>query len=917
MRSFSVSVCAQIEAQLAKTEEMLARQSVEIRSVTSPKANSAESRSEPHIKMLQGELEHMKQELEMANTQLVEQKRRHEEAVLRLSQNIAVLEKENLIQVTRREEDLGKLSAEVHALQQANEQEKDSHAKEVNRLRKDAENKLHAKKIAAEKQLQGLQGEIDKQRCKSAGLETVLNNTNRALSDKEMALASVQHTLDSLQQKVNQYKLKTSELELELKQASSTLSATEQALVDTQKEVADMKTSFPVGAAFTPMPLAPSPESSDSGTGEATQLKVSLEELEHNHAESLEARRALEAELTASKIMYDQEVSRLTSRVSSIEMELSEQAQNHKDATSQLKEDMQKQIEEQEQLAELKIAETKEESQRQITLSKQLSELQLESSKQKLKTSEHRAREFQAKWEASISEYDTALMQLSELREQESCYERELSDFRAKEVQLQYEIERLRADSKHQLEELETSHNTEQEYKEQIASLREELAGMKHSPPIQDVEETTDFFMPSHEIIQRSPYPLSPSRLSHHSDQSVHDELISQMKTQLEGLQNILASQGKGGLSIGEEELSLIQELLLNNSRLQSELKHERESREHDHVVRALDFTSPNAVVAISPSHLHSKRQEERALQSVVSSLVMDLSSMADSLQAQCSTSFNGCSQRVSNISTLVALLAERLSEKERQHAVVVGNLTDELDKSRIALDSYRFDVDLLKSGLDLSQEDLNRSRGEVEHLQRTRDTEVQTLKTELRRVKSLKGERDEKESGRSAREGKHLARSSSFSGMESRSVMRSNTETRGVKKTEGGSNQSRLRVEHRDRLQMEELLRKKESEVESLIENLKQATAREVALEKRDREMDDRLRQKERELTSKAQSISVLERKLGALVSEPVEVIIQYREAIPLESVNDAALHHMKPTGLTAETVPVELTPLVSHWFA
>lgn len=848
--------------------------------MTSMIASSAEPNLETNATKLQRELDRVRQELEDVNMKLQEQKNQHDEDTLRLMQSIAAIESEKAALEShsrRRDEELLRLMtagkpARYDGHQQEGAEETDGIRQALTETKSQQDQKVemaeHNVHAIVEVELQSLQRENEEYRSKISHLEAALGDNERELLHKEMELARVQCSVKALQSELQQYKHISNEIELNLREIGGIPSTTKSDSTDGQNEATDTEVFVSVQTVSFPLSPAPPLEPGDSKNipEEATSYKVSLEELEQSHAESLEANRALEikmealqTKLLASQDEYEQHVSNLQNRMLSVEKELADRSKLHEDEINQLKEESLCAARKREESAETRLAEVRDEFQKQMQSARQLSDLQLESARQELKACEHNMKALQAKVDDTESQYETALLQLSGFRKQEHSYRQQIAELRTTEERCKCEIDQLRIDLQHQKEELEAVRESERKCKQYIAHLTEEFEGLKQTPGLST---------------PRSPTSPSHRRLSQHSDQSVHEEVISQMKTQLEDLQKILISQSKGGVEAGDEELSLIQELLFNNSRLQSELRREREDRElYGSDAQSFDFTS---LKVRSPEH-----GDRKVVQSVASSLVKNLSSLIDSLQTRCNTSFNGYSHRITELATLIAALAQCLHEKNSHHPTVgiqIGGLGNEND-------------------VNMFEKELTTSSVVAEHSQITTDTEARVHVDAQGQLESGNSKRENEDDG-GTRE--NLAEGPNFPEVDSKTVTHSTT-------TEVNT-QGEVEALERSLLQKVELLKRREMEVAQLRRALDLSATREAELVEDNRRMTDQLQLAECVSTPKKAEDS------ATPVRECVEAIMQCAEAVQLEVIYEPALEMEGATVTTASEVTVSTVEAVTQ---
>ena len=473
----------------------------------------------------------MVEELEQAKSQLMENQSSHRETVEKLLREIKALEEEKAVHIDHSQtvdREHSQLQEQVASLQDELQSDRAIHEEELNNFKK---------------QLQDSQNLLSEAKDR---YDTEISEAEKELESAQMELIQYREDVDSLRNKLGE-----AQVALEGSLAS-------------QHETAELQAK----------PPSDSPE--ESVAAEIAMLTATLEHSQEEIARYSEMNDHLQKQLhlcqataTATKDKAEEEVASLQSQLIAAHTEISDQATLYEEEISQLKEDHKKQADKSKKLAEIRMAEAKEEYERVARSIKHRCELQIETVKQQLKGSELRTKELQEKLLMTEGQCEDAHAEVSQLRDREAQTRQQIMEFQANEKRYKSEMSQLKTDAEQYRDELASLKVKEEQYQSQVAVLAEELqnrAAQKQAPVEAVAVDETDFMEMS---LPRRP----SSRSSYLSDTSMHEETITQMKSQLEDLQRMLMIPGKFSEEEGDEKLSLLQELIANNNTLQSDMQ--------------------------------------------------------------------------------------------------------------------------------------------------------------------------------------------------------------------------------------------------------------------------------------------------------------------------------------------------------
>ena len=513
---------------MANAEDSIAQQLEEIRSLKKLLVVSSDLESGSEIN-----LDHLVEELEQTKAQMAEDESSHQETVAKLLQEIKALEEEKAVHLDhsqRVDSEYSQLQEQVSSLQDKLQSEREIHEEELNRFKQ---------------QLQDSQNLLSEAKDRYA---TKVCAAEKELESAQIELAQYRDSVDSLTSKLH-------EAQVALEGSLARRHETVELQAEPPSEIPEESIAAKIGMLTTAL--------------EQSQEEIaSYSEMNTNLQKQLQL---FQATAAAAKDRAEEEVARLQSQLIAVHTEISDQATLYEEEIAQLKEDHKKQSDRGKKLAEIRLTESKEEYEKAARSLKHRCHLQVEVVQQELKGSQLRLKELQEKLLATEGECETALAEASQLRDREVQIQQQLTEYQSNEKWYKSKMSELKTDAERYHDELASLRVKEEQYRSQVAVLVDELQNrttQKKSAVEGVAVDETDFG-----ILEMTPPHRPSSRSSYRSDTSMHEETLTQMKTQLEDLQKMLMVPGKLSEEGGNEELSLIQELIATNNTLQNNVQ--------------------------------------------------------------------------------------------------------------------------------------------------------------------------------------------------------------------------------------------------------------------------------------------------------------------------------------------------------
>ena len=593
------------------------------------------------------------------------------------------------------EEECSQLSAEIQTLQGQLETEKAIYAKELEAMKE----QLHRAQALLEEREEA--------------------NEIEATGNKEM--------FEQVQVQLAEYQQRAESLEKQLLQAESELTTKKEELLSSQKELVALQTAV----------LREGPTVEDMSS-----MMANLEQLQEQYAQSSEKNEHLrkqaehlQVKMVASEKRAEEEISKLRTQLINVHKEITDQSTLYEDEISQIKEDARKESKVHKQRAELRLAEVRAESEKHIQSLKQRYELQLEVLKQDLKSKELREKGLEGKLALVEMQCENALNEVAEFMKKEANWESQMVQYEANEESYKNEISQSRMDAtKLQAELMLLKKDNQVTFSSPTRGLqsRNKQTTLVHE---EVANEETDW----PETTPASASPRPSSRSSYQSEQSAHDELIIQMKSQLEELQKVLMVQSRLGDEKVDGELSLVQELLTNNCAIQAELQRVVKGFETERLRHKELYASKEDELKRMKSKIG---EERRALECLVTVTAKELLGKVHTLNNHSRESIAGYQSKIQDAISLLATVKETLHDRDQRHTKAMDSLLSDLDSSRSFNDTTADESDLLRSGLDKP----SHKTTNCEHTDSQDTAEVERLKIELKELQEKLSTKEEVE---------------------------------------------------------------------------------------------------------------------------------------------------------------------------
>ena len=487
--------------------------------------------------------------------------------------------------------------------------------------------------------------------------------------------------------------------------------------------------------------------------------------------------------------------------------------------------------------------------------------IQVEDTQHQLKASQLTTAQLKRKLESAEQQCENLLLDLSLQKYEVAQQARQIQELEEIHVRLQEEISQLEREVQKHKSQL--AQQTEIEHQ-----LHRQIQSQNRIKPVGEVAVAgVDYPLNS----QSQPSPVtSPSRHSYQSDHSYHEEIVTQMKSQLEDLQMCLVQQHSSAMK--SNELTLVQELIEANSTLQANVEQEQRKRERE--LEKLEVK--DAVI----QHLTEKVEEHRTeLKHIEIAFVKSMEQALSSLQQKLNSSVEKSSLKVETANKAIAQMFEMIHTQHERHTSALNTLISELNQVQIVQNTYQQEVELLHSKLDQSQEELTHTEQELKYSLSIKEAEVSKLKEMLNNAQKT-----------SLKEDEQLISKQLATTVTSMQEQKSELKLTSVASQEKGCDEERQREER-------EL---QESEMEMQVVALQKESRRAKQKLKEshrvaDTNMQLKIHNMEVQICIKEQEIEELRHKLHTVVKEPVEVVMQYRETAPLENASDAIFTSMQ----------------------
>lgn len=622
---------------------------------------------------------------------------------------------------------------------------------------------------------------------------------------------------------------------------------------------------------------------------EFKQLRSSLMEMNEEYKTVAEQYKCLQknfdllhSKMLASEQSTEAEMSGLRSQLSDAKIKVEELTSQNKSQLSCLKE-MDKELKSLTK-KEATISESLSLSTRQFETSKMEYEKKLQNMAYELKIKERHGKELEEKLLQVQSKFDSALTKVSELSLRESKLQEQIVNLREKETRLGHEISELKTEIEKHNDELVQPHLTDTSLHRLPDSCREDTSNRPYKAKKSDSTDydETDFI----------PAPVLLPKLRTHANQ---EEIIGQMKNQLEQLQKILVHQNKGGrLGEGITERNLVQELLTENEALGSEARQANQIFRNEQERLAKEVAIRNKLLSESKSQVSNEKKRLQTLAQATSRKIFSRLSRFEESSCELLLDYE---TRIKGVASRIVAFSEVLKDIDEKHFAAIEEVTSYLEQLKVKTDGFhREEISRLKQELaesHRSNEELNKSKDElINYLQTVKQTESHT-------GYNVNAQTQTNTSG------------AQFQPMQPTQSTPKSSGRRRVDKVSGQISPSQGEAEYGNGDIA--MLKQQEDEIHDLKEELDKVRRLErharVRAEETERQMTDReriLEEMKKEAESKERKIQELETKLHSVVDEHVESVIQYVEVQPLESINEVLLLHSREP--REETVVIEV---------
>lgn len=510
---------------------------------------------------------------------------------------------------------------------------------------------------------------------------------------------------------------------------------------------------------------------------------------------------------------------------------------------------------------------------KEINMSKMRYEIQVEHAQQELKASQLTTAQLKSKLEMAEKQCETLLLDLSQSKETVEMQTSQIAELQKLNTRLQEELCHTQRDKSKSDSQLTQQGDIEQEIQSKLEHLQS-LLKQSQSKQVAMMEEMAmeEVDYPVEALPLTSPV-VSPSRHSYQPDHSSQEDLVTQMKSQLKDLQMCLVQQGSPQKA---NELTLVQELLEVNSVLQANLERMQTDKERE-----------SAVLKVKDMEIQTLkgRLEEHRLElvSLKNAIFEKLEQTVKSLQQRSDASIHKSSSKLEEVSQAVTKLIDTLQARDERHTSALEILFSELSQSRTAQESYQQEVKQLHSSLDRSREEFLHSEQELKRTLDIKGSEVLELKKRLDKAhanyRSLQAQREDLE-----REQLRVKLQENFVNPISDIGFQVKEDNVGREDTRDGE----LKQKNMEMQVLREEARRAEQqqrEIQGMVDALHSS------MQLKEEEMGNM----EAQIRGKEEEIDELRHKLQTVVNEPVEVVMQYVERAPLESVSDAVFSSMQ----------------------
>lgn len=854
----------QIDSKLEVAEQSLANQLQGIHGLRSIFAETSDSTSTSNLVDLI-------EELETTRNQLETERKSHDDSIASLKEQLSRAEEYSDTQTDQSlklEEEKAHIEEDLISSQEALESERRAHEAEVNILTRKLDN--------AEQSIATLEA------SHSNSLQNAKQELERAYAEVEL------------------YKREKETLTIRLKEArdkveAEMLQSKYEPREVTKKDISSVESGIQVGEE----------DSQSMKESESDRLRVSLVEMQDEYRKVTEHNERLQTandlyhtKMLVSEQSKEAELSTLRNQLLETESEIKQLSATNKDQETRIK-TLEDEIQASTTKAEVLLAETSSSFTKTIESSKVEYERELEKITKELKVKSSREKELEERLSRVSYQYENTLTEVAELSARESNFQQQIANLKEKEAQYKREISVLRTDI--------------EKHKDEIAQLQQRESPIQKSTPNLDQEvsnksphKTKKKSITSFDETDFIPAPVLKSKTPTYSSKpSTQEEIISQMKSQLEELQKVLVYQTKGGKP-GEydAELTLVQELLAGNEALDSEARQAKQALRDEQERLSKVVSSKDQLFSELQSQINN---EKKKVQSLALASARDIFGQISRFEDSSNEALSDYKVKIETAAMKLSTICTALMDRDDKHSGALEDMISDLDHSRVECDGYRDEIDRLKQELGESHksyDDLNQSKDAVLELQRMKQAEVDHLHDELRR--------SQQEATQSVAANISLAQAQHVQPSQTTSE---SPDRRRVDEESGQIFHNQGETEVHSPRESALLIQQREAEIHDLKEELDRARRLErqarTRIEEVEYQMTDKeqiLREKEEEASSREKKIQELETELHSRVNEHVESVVQYVEVQPLETFNEALLLSMSSREPQKEAVEAKV---------
>lgn len=500
----------------------------------------------------------------------------------------------------------------------------------------------------------------------------------RQLHKKEME--SLSQDLDKSQTALTMSETKREEkfekVQKDLENARQSIASYEQQVEDLRTELNKVKNSIVSKSGVEPLESAVAVV--------RTSSEQSQEEFAIVSEKNEKLRKELEmyqTRLTECEQKAKMDVADLQTQLVETQKELSDQSDLYSSEIARLKEDQENEQERNKRRIEILLTEAQDIHLQEMETINQRYQAEIESIHKQLRDAEENEEILKGRLLTVGAQYEDSLSKIGDLTENESMFQYKIAELESSHQKQREEISQLTVDLGLVQSEL-----------DELKSRNQQLLEVDFSSP---------------------PQTRSPSR-TRSFDSSLHEEIISQMKSQLEELQQSLVLHGKSdGGSEADEELALIKGLIAGNETLDAEIAKMKRDIAAEHAKYSETLCMKNSEIV----ELQSKiEKEKKAFEALTLATARKLLSKINSLQDDSDESLQSFKTRIEAAASKLGGVGEFLRERDARQTNALDRLLTDLDQSQSTLFGYKDEVERLQAELNKSyQENLNLSMQKVE----------------------------------------------------------------------------------------------------------------------------------------------------------------------------------------------------------